>query len=821
MKKQLKYISNIDDISVKMMNYAHYYAESRAFESAKRINEIIGASAALNSAQSINEMIKTNAAFGSAQSINEMIKTNAAFGSAQSINEMIKTSAAFGSAQSINEIIKTSAAFGSARGIDVIIGASAALNSAQSINEMIKTNAAFGSAKSIDEMIKTCAAFGSAKSIDEIIGASAALNSAQSINEMIKTSAAFGSAQSINEMIKTSAAFGSAQSINEIIKISAAFGSAQSINEMWAKQIHANDLRLATISQYPLKDIALAQLSNDDAANLSKSFMDLFSDFQEKFDQTNIKCPTITSELEVRELFTATNLVKSILAKEPSGPSNEYDENEFIKDTISIETDDRLQMLLLEFDPQLISMWIGAKEAINSNNPDYARHFSVSLSELFANVLQRLAPDNEIVYWSDSLDDFKEGKPTNEARLRYIYREANDNSFGLTKKFISFALELMDFLNRGTHKSITNKVDKQFRMILMQFELVISHLIETSQPSNSLQLNNSNANNNSFSVNSIASDLIKDKTDANRSADDRNHGFDKNKFTIGLIAALPKEFAAIKSLLQDPKLYREPGVGAGRNYWLANLPAVDGGKHYLVLAFMVDTGNNMASTRATLLFEHFPEIRSIIMVGIAGGVPNHVKPKDHVRLGDVVISNKDGIVQYDLLKEGKEIVHRNPPRPPSSELLEAVCLLEAEEILCNRQWTKYIEIALDKMNISRPSDETDILTDSRDSSKVIPHPKDNNRTKNTPRIFFGPIASSNTLLKNPIKRDNLRNEFGVKAIEMEGSGIADAAWHCGKGYLVVRGICDYCDELKNDIWQEYAAVVASAVTRYLIESIPT
>ena len=210
--------------------------------------------------------------------------------------------------------------------------------------------------------------------------------------------------------------------------------SAQRLGDIWTNQINASDLQLATISQYPLKEIALSQISNSDAANLSKSFMDLFSDFQENISQTNIKFPTITSELEARELFTTTNLVKSILAKEPS---NEYDENEIIKYAISIETDDRLQMLLLELDPQLISMWLGAKEAINSNNPDYARHFSVSLSELFANVLQRLAPDNEIRSWSDSRDDFREGKPTSEARLQYIYREANDDSFGLTKKFIS------------------------------------------------------------------------------------------------------------------------------------------------------------------------------------------------------------------------------------------------------------------------------------------------------------------------------------------------------------------------------------------------
>ncbi len=89
-----------------------------------------------------------------------------------------------------------------------------------------------------------------------------------------------------------------------------------------------------------------------------------------------------------------------------------------------------------------------------------------------------------------------------------------------------------------------------------------------------------------------------------------------------------------------------------------------------------------------------------------------------------MISNKVGIVQFDLVKEEpKEIVHRNPPRPPSSELLEAVGLLEAEEILCNRQWTKYIEIALEKMNILRPPDETDILTDSLDPARSYLIPK--------------------------------------------------------------------------------------------------
>jgi hypothetical protein len=285
MKKQLKYILKNCEISANMMNSAHYDAKSRAFESTKGINDIIGANAALNSVQSINEMIETNAAFGMAQSINDIIGANAALNSVQSIKEMIETNAPFGMAQSINDII----------------GASAALNSVQSINEMIETNAAFGMAQSIND----------------ITGASAALNSVQSINEMIETNAAFGMAQSINDIIGASAALNSAQSISEMIKTSVSFGGVLSINEMWSKQIHTNDLLIATISLIPLKEIALSQALNSDLANLGKSFMEYFSynsEFQQNYNQNKKILPTIASEIVARELFATTNSVKSIFS---------------------------------------------------------------------------------------------------------------------------------------------------------------------------------------------------------------------------------------------------------------------------------------------------------------------------------------------------------------------------------------------------------------------------------------------------------------------------------------------------------------------------
>jgi hypothetical protein len=74
------------------------------------------------------------------------------------------------------------------------------------------------------------------------------------------------------------------------------------------------------------------------------------------------------------------------------------------------------------------------------------------------------------------------------------------------------------------------------------------------------------------------------------------------------------------------------------------------------------------------------------------------------------------------------------------------------------------------------------------------------------------------LLKDPEIRDALRDKFGVRAIEMEGSGIADGTWTAGLGYIIIRGISDYCDQHKNDVWQGYAAVAAAGYARALIES---
>ena len=83
-----------------------------------------------------------------------------------------------------------------------------------------------------------------------------------------------------------------------------------------------------------------------------------------------------------------------------------------------------------------------------------------------------------------------------------------------------------------------------------------------------------------------------------------------------------------------------------------------------------------------------------------------------------------------------------------------------------------------------------------------------------PVIHYGLIASADRLMKDAHIRDTLAREEGVLCFEMEAAGLMDL-FPC----VVIRGICDYSDTHKNDVWQGYAAATAAAYAKELLEVI--
>jgi nucleoside phosphorylase len=284
---------------------------------------------------------------------------------------------------------------------------------------------------------------------------------------------------------------------------------------------------------------------------------------------------------------------------------------------------------------------------------------------------------------------------------------------------------------------------------------------------------------------------------------------------IGVVTALPEEYVAMKRMLVGAVSTKVPGDT--NEYTVGEIEARRNGRrigsHRVALTLTKRTGTESAATTATNLLRSFPVIRLVLMVGIACGIPNPSDPDKHVRLGDIVVSDRQGIVDPTSgVAEAGGVKHRELILPPGAALTQAVNLLEAEELeRGERPWQARIEqLIADHEKFKRPGPSTDVLLDA--NLEKVDHPIDKRRRGRArqPLVFRGPIGSSNLLSRDVGFREELAAKHGLRAIEMEGAGIANAAWDRSQPYGVIRASCDYGDPSKNDRWHHYAAGAAAA-----------
>jgi len=137
-----------------------------------------------------------------------------------------------------------------------------------------------------------------------------------------------------------------------------------------------------------------------------------------------------------------------------------------------------LEDLLMEIDPRLKDLLIGAHEALTSSNPDRSRHVATSLRELFNHVVQIIASDDDISQWTSKTEHFHQGRPTRRARLLYICRQID---FGELSDFVdadvSSALTLVNALHSGTHGIISYFSERQLRVLIDRMESLLLFLL--------------------------------------------------------------------------------------------------------------------------------------------------------------------------------------------------------------------------------------------------------------------------------------------------------------------------------------------------------
>ncbi|KAL2840935.1 hypothetical protein BJX68DRAFT_271402 [Aspergillus pseudodeflectus] len=298
-------------------------------------------------------------------------------------------------------------------------------------------------------------------------------------------------------------------------------------------------------------------------------------------------------------------------------------------------------------------------------------------------------------------------------------------------------------------------------------------------------------------------------------------------YSVALICPLEVELSAARYMLDEE---HEPLTQNPHDHNVYILGTMSG--HNVVIGSF--SRGDMGLTRTAVIIAHltrtFVEVELCLLVGIGGGIPSTAAD---IRLGDVVVSDPEGrlggIVRYDCdygtteTPQGKK--YKPTPAPERGPVLAKMRsdhrarAHRIDEFICD-MFGRY---PLLREHYSRPPTSSDLLfpTDywhpnnvttcaSCDKGRaLVRSPRSSPKTS---RIFYGIIASGNSVIKNGVTRDIIAEELqGALCFDMEAAGtFGDLA--C----IVIRGIADYCDSHKNDEWHGYAAAAAAAIAKEML-----
>ncbi|KAF4549304.1 Hypothetical protein D9617_22g066500 [Elsinoe fawcettii] len=314
---------------------------------------------------------------------------------------------------------------------------------------------------------------------------------------------------------------------------------------------------------------------------------------------------------------------------------------------------------------------------------------------------------------------------------------------------------------------------------------------------------------------------------------------DASQYTVGWICALHTEFTAARLFL-DKSLGLPTQIGLHDNNAYAT--GIIHGHHVVIAAGPAgEYGTTTAATVARDMLSSFPNIRIGLMVGIGGGAPS---PRNDIRLGDVVVATPadgtGGIFAFDIGKSVQDqafqctgYTNSSPPflRTAMTKIRSLLNTGEADIDTIIHETLKNKNQRVKKM-LARPSPSKDVLFNAsylhrddriNDGATCCVPDEDNvveralerpSGEETSTEVHHGLIASSNRLMKDALERDRLARNHNVMCFETEAAGLVNH-FPC----VVIRGICDYSDTHKNDLWHNFAATSASAYATLLLKHV--
>jgi len=290
-----------------------------------------------------------------------------------------------------------------------------------------------------------------------------------------------------------------------------------------------------------------------------------------------------------------------------------------------------------------------------------------------------------------------------------------------------------------------------------------------------------------------------------------------NSPTVGFVTALPEEFVAMRALLDDVTehdIANDPAL-----YTLGTLPSRDAERsHPVALTLLGATATNGAANGSANMKRSFPSIATLIMLGIAAGIPNVYRPERHVRLGDIVVATQ-GVIDYDHVRVLDGSVElRRPLSLPSMQLTRCADMLRTDELSDRRPWEQFLSVSRPRglTGYGRPAEQTDIVHTGDGHRLDHPRRDRSGHRKGWPKVHYGMIGSADRAVWDATTRDQLAARHDFLAVEMEGAGVGTSSFlNEVEWFVVLRRTCARFSR-SDGTWRKYASLAAATYVRSLL-----
>lgn len=168
-------------------------------------------------------------------------------------------------------------------------------------------------------------------------------------------------------------------------------------------------------------------------------------ELNDKFERVEREAQSSTGispllELSEREATNSAAVADAFLSEEPKAP-------ESAQDTGILE-------YLAGFSQDLCDRWKGALYALNPVNTDASRHFCTSVREIFTEILDKWALDEDVISADQNCERTSLGSVSRRAKIRYLLKKKGADTpemLGFVEKDIDDILHLFKIFNEATH----------------------------------------------------------------------------------------------------------------------------------------------------------------------------------------------------------------------------------------------------------------------------------------------------------------------------------------------------------------------------------